>query len=162
MTIGHVGQTLDRAVGDATETLTRRLTRRDVVRRAVLGGATGIAFFSIGQRSAFAAGCQCGPTSRCSGCPSDGCPSGYSLCKKPSSGNCTNNQGYNCIYPSGYWIACSGLGFCGNGYETCYDCIGPSGCAGWCTCLSSCYCCECCTPEQVRAEALRFQESLPN
>ena len=50
----------------------------------------------------------------------------------------------------------------GYGYRVCYDCIGKSGCKGWCTCLSECVCCHCQTVSDVRAEQHRIQlASLP-
>ena len=45
----------------------------------------------------------------------------------------------------------------GLGYKVCYDCIGASGCEGWCTCLSECICCDCETAHDVKAEQHRIQ-----
>jgi hypothetical protein len=45
----------------------------------------------------------------------------------------------------------------GFGYKVCYDCIGKSGCPGWCTCLSNCICCNCLTARDVKTEQNRIQ-----
>jgi hypothetical protein len=150
----------DDGVGHIAEHAYRTLSRRAVVRGGLVSGTAGLAALAIGERPAAAATCDCGPTSRCSGCRSTGCPSGYSLCKGSGTSNCFNNQGFRCEWPSGSWVACSGFGACHNGYQLCYDCIGPGGCAHWCTCLSSCICCNCCSPAEVRAEQKRIQEEL--
>jgi hypothetical protein len=47
----------------------------------------------------------------------------------------------------------------GLGYKVCYDCIGASGCKGWCTCLSDCICCGCASPAEIRAEQRRLQHA---
>jgi hypothetical protein len=173
------GTRLDTRVAGVAERAVRRLSRRQALRTAVVGGATGLATLAVGQRPAFAVTCDCGPTVRCSGCPNYGCPSGYSLCKLTQHPNCCNNAYHAdccnspccscsngttckcpCAYPSGQWVACSGLGH-GNGYRLCYDCLkGNNGanCGSWCTCLSLCICCQCLKPQQVRAEARRVQE----
>lgn len=155
----RVGANFDSKVGDLAERASRSVTRRHAVRMALVGGATGIAALTVGVDPALADACtnNCGPTRRCSNCPSDGCPSGYSLCKGSMTGNCFNNQGYRCEWPSGYWQACNRLGQ-GYGSENCYDCIGPGGCADWCTCLSSCICCSCQDAADVLAEQMRVQQ----
>lgn len=148
----------DDRVGHMTEHAYRKLGRCAMVRGALVSGVAGIAALAVGERPAAATTCDCGPTSRCSGCAAFGCPSGYSLCTGCSTCSCFNNQGFRCEWPSGSWVACTGLGVCGNGYEICRDCIGGSGCAGWCTCLSDCVACNACTEQQVRAEQQRIQE----
>lgn len=162
-----MSERLDTGVGNVVEKMARRLTRRDALRTAVLGGATGLAALTLGQKPALAVTCECGPTLHCSHyhhtCPSgSGCPSGYILCKNSSSAYCScdeghyNWQGYCCEYSSGTWIACSGLGK-GHGYEVCSDCLGPEReCTYWCTCLSSCICCDCKTASDVRREHERI------
>lgn len=161
-----MGEKLDTRVGSIAERINRRMTRRNALRTAVLGGAAGIASLALGQSPALAVTCDCGPTYRCGHygypCPNTGCPSGYSLCKNSSTAYCScdqghyNRQGYCCEYSSGQWVACSGLGH-GYGYELCYDCLGPGHCADWCTCLSTCICCQCLTPQDVRQEHKRLQ-----
>jgi hypothetical protein len=152
-----VGSRFDDKVGDIAERATRQMTRRQAVRTAVIGGATGLGALTIGVEPALAScASNCGPTPRCSSCPSNGCPSGYSLCKGCSTCNCFNNYGYRCEWPSGYWIACNSLGH-GYGYDICYDCISGGNCSGWCTCLSSCICCQCLAPADVIAEQKRIQ-----
>lgn len=154
------GAKADARIGDATERAMRRMNRRDVVRTAVLGGAASIAAVAVGERPSFAASCDCGPTKRCAGCPATGCPSGYSLCLGSSTSNCFNSQGFRCEWPSGEWVACSGLGRFGHGIEICYDCKGSSGCKGWCTCLSQCICCNCTTAADVVGEQRRLKAAL--
>jgi hypothetical protein len=157
-----LGSTFDGAVGSLAERTARGLTRRQAVRTMVIGGASGIGALSIGVEPAWADACtnNCGPTKRCSGCPGNGCPGGYSLCKGCSTCNCFNSQHYRCEWPSGSWMACSGLGRCRGGYEICYDCIGSGGCHNWCTCLSECLCCNCCTPDEVKAEQQAIQQQI--
>jgi hypothetical protein len=160
MTWRHLGESFDARVGSMAERTARRMTRRNALRTAVVGGAAGIAAVTIGQMPASANSCtsNCGPTPRCSGCPADGCPSGYSLCKGSTTSNCFNEQRYRCEWPSGQWVACTGLGH-GYGYEICKDCKGPGGCTEWCTCLTNCICCQCLAPADFKAEQLRMQVS---
>jgi hypothetical protein len=162
-----MGDKFDARVGNIAERINRRMTRRDALRTAVLGGAASIAALTLGQKPALAVTCECGPTLHCAHyghkCPTgSGCPSGYILCKNSSSAYCScdqghyNWQGYCCEYSSGTWIACSGLGN-GHGYEVCSDCLGPKReCTYWCTCLSECICCDCNNSEDVRAEHKRI------
>jgi hypothetical protein len=152
------GAGLDARIGGAAERAARRLSRRDALRGAVVNGTAGLAALSLGQRPKLpkAVACDCGPTRRCSHCPGTGCPSGYHLCKGSSTSGCINGQGYRCEWPSGYWIACMNIGR-GYGYKICYDCINKSGCRDWCTCLSSCVCCDCEGAADLRAEQQRLQ-----
>jgi hypothetical protein len=185
MTWKQLGGQLDATVSMTAERTMRRLTRRDALRAAIVSGVAGIAAVTLGQSPAWAStpSCSscpstgldrycCGPTYRCghygATCPSAGCPSGYSLCKNSSTAYCScaqkhyNSQGYCCVYSSGSWIACNGAGKFGNGYYICYDCKGgPGGCNEWCTCLSACFCCNCTTPADVRAEQRRIQALQP-
>lgn len=156
---GRRGAGLDERIGAITERIARKVTRRDALRRLVVGGTTGIAAVAAGASPAEAATCDCGPTRRCSGCPKVGCPPQHHLCKGSFTGNCFNRQGYRCEWPSGSWIACMKLGK-GMGYKVCYDCIGAGGCRDWCTCLSECICCHCASPSDVRAEQHRLQHAL--
>jgi len=157
MKLRGFGAKFDNTVGDLAERAARSMTRRQAVRTAIIGGATGIGALSVGVEPAWAScSSNCGPTPRCSGCPNNGCPSGYSLCKGCSSCGCFNKYGYRCEWPSGYWIACNSLG-AGYGYEVCYDCIPGSNCSNWCTCLSGCLCCGCGSPQDVVAEQKRVQ-----
>jgi hypothetical protein len=154
------GASLDTRIGGVAERAVRRLSRRDALRGAVVGGTAGLAALSLGQSPAEARAkakvCVCGPTRRCSGCPGTGCPHGKHLCKGSTSSNCFNRQGYRCEWPNGTWIACMNIGN-GYGYKICYDCIGKSGCKDWCTCLSQCICCHCMTVTDLRAEQHRIQ-----
>jgi hypothetical protein len=152
----RAGEQFDARVGALAERVVRRASRRDALRGAVLGGAAGIASLALGDRPALAQACVCGPTRRCAGCPDVGCPDGYHLCKGSFTSNCFNRQGYRCEWPQGTWIACMGIGK-GFGYKVCYDCIGKSGCPGWCTCLSNCICCNCLTARDVKTEQNRIQ-----
>lgn len=163
----QLGAAFDARIGNAAELGARRMTRRNALRTAVLGGAASVAAITLGQSpaSADAGDMGCGPTSRCSGCtanPYAACPSGYSLCKgKPVSscsdaGACCNDEGFNCEWASGTWQAYDGLGF-GYGYEICYDCKNSGGCDTWCTCLGTCICCRCTSLADVRAEMKRGQ-----
>jgi hypothetical protein len=175
----QLGQKFDSRIARLSEGLARRISRRDALRTAIVGGASGIAALTLGQRPALAQTCYCGPTYRCNDyghdCHNYGCPTGYELCKNASDYYCScaqghfNRQGYCCEYTAGTWVACGGLGK-GYGYELCYDCIatgkGDAGhgntkdrCTDWCTCLSACICCTCTSPDQVRSELSRVQLS---
>ena len=191
MAWNNFGARLDTGVAGVAERTLRRVSRRQALRAAVVGGAASVATMAMGQRPALAAAdkcsANCGPTARCKSCPQVGCPKGYSLCrfgngKNGTHSNCCNNAHHAgccnspccscsngvtckcpCVYPNGYWVACSGLGSFGHGYELCQDCLkGNNGknCGSWCTCLSACICCNCTTPHQVRAEAKRVQDIL--
>lgn len=156
MTWKTAGEQFDSRVGGLAERIARRVSRRAALRGVLLGGTAGAASLAIGERPALAADCHCGPTRRCSGCPEIGCPHGHHVCKGSFSSNCFNSQGFRCEWPQGTWIACMGIGK-GFGYRVCYDCIGKSGCHGWCTCLSSCVCCRCRNFADVKAEQHRIQ-----
>lgn len=158
MSLGTPGSGANGRVGALTERIARMVSRRDALRRAVVGGTTGLAAMAMGASPARASGCVCGPTRHCADCPDVGCPPGHHPCKGSFSGNCFNRQGYRCEWPSGSWIACMNLGK-GLGYKVCYDCISHTGCKDWCTCLSACICCQCSTPADVRAEQLRLQHA---
>jgi hypothetical protein len=158
MSRGRPGARIDDRIGALTERVARRMSRRDALRRVIIGGTTGLAAVAAGQSPAQASTCVCGPTRRCSGCPDVGCPPGHHRCKGSFSGNCFNYQGYRCEWPQGTWIACMGLGR-GLGYKVCYDCIGATGCVDWCTCLSDCICCGCRGAADVRAEQHRLQHA---
>jgi hypothetical protein len=147
----QLGEGLDTRIGDVSERATRKMTRRVALRTVVVGGVSGLGALALGQRPAFAAprcsqGVDCGRTPSCNyqtfcGGGDSGCPSGYHLCKL--SGSCgtnktRNEQGYWCEWNSGYWVACTGCGSGGAGSRLCLDCVGPGGCAEWCTCVSPC------------------------
>lgn len=142
---------LDSSVGKLVETVHRRISRRNALRTAVIGGVGTFASLAVGQSPAGAISCDCGPSPRCSsGQGGDGCPSGKSLCKKPTC---------SCEWTSGYWVACTGFGLCKNGYELCYDCHSSGSCT-ICTVLSGIYCSGCCSATDLREEQHRIQESL--
>src|ERR1700684_1931828 len=156
MSIKRLPASLDARIGTMAERVVRRVSRRDALRGVGLGGTAGVAALALGQRPAWAATCECGPTRRCARCPEVGCPSGYHLCKGSFTSNCFNNQGFRCVWPQGEWIACMNIGK-GFGYRVCYDCINKSGCKDWCTCLSECICCDCETAHDVKSEQHRIQ-----
>ena len=167
-----LGQKFDSRVARLSEGLARRMSRRHMLRRVIIGGATSIAALSLGQRPALAESCQCGPTYRCNQyghhCPAYRCPNGYQVCKNRQGEYCScsqghyNQQGYCCEYASGRWVACGGLGR-GRGYRMCYDCVRRhpvkhAPCTTWCTCLTECICCHCTTAEEVRSELSRIRQ----
>jgi hypothetical protein len=152
----QTGERVDTRVGDLAERVVRRVSRRDALRRVLVGGTAGLAALAVGERPALAQDCYCGPTRRCRRCRDHGCPHGHRLCKGSFTSTCFNDQGYRCEWPHGTWIACMGIGK-GYGYRVCYDCISKSGCHHWCTCLGTCVCCDCKTAADVRAEQHRIQ-----
>jgi hypothetical protein len=158
MTWKGAGERFDARVGELTERIARRVSRRDALRGVLIGGSSGLAALAVGERPALADSCRCGPTRRCTGCPELGCPDGHRVCKGSFTSNCFNEQGYRCEWPQGTWIACMGLGK-GYGYRVCYDCIGAGGCRQWCTCQSWCICCDCRSAADVRAEQRRIQQA---
>lgn len=165
MAMWKLGKIIDARVGEMTEKATRTMARRAVLRTAVTGGVASLGALALGQTPALAAekcsqGMDCGPTRRCSGCPSAGCPSGYGLCHGSSTSSCFNTQGYRCEWTSGQWVACTGAGKFGNGIYICYDCKGSGGCAHWCTCLSGCICCNCTSAADLVAEQKRVQAAV--
>ncbi len=87
------GTSLDERIAAITERVVRRVSRRDALRRVVVGGSAGIAALAIGATPALAATCDCGPTRRCSRCPEVGCPPKHHLCKGSFTGNCFNAPG---------------------------------------------------------------------
>jgi hypothetical protein len=171
MTSSQLGEKVDIGVASVAERVVRKMTRREVVLRGVVGAGATLAALTVGVRPSKAVTCVCGPTYNCShwgwSCRSAGCPSGMFACQNISSNSCScinggkNTQGYCCLYPSGNWIACSGI-CCGNGgcngYRICYDCQG-NGCDKWCTCLSDVQCCECATPQDVHNEMIRLEQA---
>jgi hypothetical protein len=159
MWFSRLGSKLDERVGAMAEKTTRSVTRRHVLRTALVGGATGVGALSIGVDPALAScASNCGPTRRCSGCRRHKCPLGWSLCKGSSTNGCFNDQGYRCEWPAGYWVACNNLGH-GYGARLCLDCINGN-CATWCTCLTHCHCCGCTSAADVVAEQKRIQQEL--
>lgn len=159
MTRRQRGAGIDGRIAARAEWVTRRIDRRTALRSAVLTGATTLGAMALGQRPAFATiTCpdSCGPSPLCVDqgkvCPSYGCPSGYSHCKKPSV--CGDRL---CNWSSGQWVHCQGYGTCGYGYTVCQDCK-PSGSCNVCICISGCLCCNCCSPSDVVAEQQRLQE----
>ncbi len=151
---------LDKHISIVTESVARALSRRTVLARATKGLVATIAGVTLGElmnvREAFAVSCNCHPANGtyCSNCPNGvGCPSGCSACTG------TDYCGGWCTWDHGWWLSCSGLGSCGNGYRICTDCKCPncgSNNTSVCTCLSAIICQNCCTREQVAAEARRL------
>jgi len=150
------GSSFDARVSQMTERASRRMSRRNILRTVFVSGAASIAAISIGETPARASDCagNCGPTPRCRNCRPTECPHGYILCKGSPSSDCFNKEGYRCEWPSGMWIACTGLGH-GYGYKICKDCILPHRCPDWCTCLTECLCCNCKTAADFKEEQRR-------
>jgi hypothetical protein len=151
MTWKRLGTRFDAHVESGAERMTRRITRRDTLRTAILTGAATAGAIALGQRPAFATitcPSKCGPSPICSsGCPStNGCPSGRSLCKKPTCG---------CEWSTGSWVHCTGYGNCHQGFTLCQDC--QHNC-NICICISGIICGQCCKKEDVLAEYQRIQE----
>lgn len=158
MAWNQFGSSFDTRVSQLTERAVRRMSRRKALRTVFVGGAAGIAAISVGETPAFADECShnCGPTPRCSRCRPAECPHGYILCKGSPTGDCFNKEGYRCEWPSGMWIACTGLGH-GYGYKICKDCIFRHRCHDWCTCLTECLCCDCKTAADFKHEQYRLE-----
>ena len=164
MNLRDVGQELDEKVLAASASMARMLSRRSLLARALQGSAATLAALTMGTMTGvkdsfattcthcgnwFGSGCSgCSP--QCSGCPSNGCPSGRSICK---AGQCRP-----CEYSNGYWVACSGGGICGGAFKLCYDCKNSS--CGVCTCLSSWLCTGCCSAADVRETMAAIQASV--
>jgi hypothetical protein len=167
MTWKDLGANLDSHIGGIAERASRRLNRRTALRAGVAGGVASLAALAVGENpaAAYTYSPGCGPTPHCSGCATDGCPGGYELCLEkgpcgtpPVGGGHRNSHGYWCEWPGGIWESAHNLGH-GNGYTLCYDCVrtpGNSGdCNSWCVCSSACFCCNCTTMADVRAEQKR-------
>lgn len=153
---------IDRNLSVLTEGIARRFGRRQVLVTGSKGLFATVAALAVGQvikpQDALAGGCTCSwlggvGNANCpsqGGCPSFGCPAGCSTCT--TADGCSG-----CIYDSGSWVSCSGLGTCGNGYQLCVDCKCGS-CSSTCTCLQGCTCCGCCRPADFEAELRRIAE----
>jgi hypothetical protein len=135
----------DKHISVFTESLARKLDRRKMIRTSVTGLFTTVAAVTVGQLTnvgqAFAATCTCdnnwtnGHPCNTIGhaCPSNGCPSGCSVCHN-------NDCGGWCNWSSGHWVSCSHQGASGKGYRLCWDCKCTT-CKHKCSCLSSCINC---------------------
>lgn len=137
-----------------SESTARQLSRRAFLIQAVKGLVAAVAGLTLGQFTVGAAeaACTCGGQSCASigkSCPSSGCPSNCTVCKNTT--GCSK-----CTYPTGYWVSCTGQGACGNGYRLCYDCKCGTCDSGVCYCLTTCFCCNCCSPADVEAEMQRL------
>lgn len=146
-----LGKRLDERVSSVTDFTARRITRRESLKRLMRGSAVVTAGVVVGNlawtKPAMASTCDCDPPNGiyCTGCSSyGGCPSHGSPCLE--------------YYPNtnGCWIACTGLGTCGYGYVKCCDCTTPYGYCH-CGCQSTCICCNCCSPADVKAEHARLE-----
>ncbi|WP_157254433.1 hypothetical protein [Nonomuraea typhae] len=150
---------IEKYTTDATDQLARQVSRREGLKRALAGATTLIAGVAVGQfagakSAAAAVDCPCAPPRGvyCSGCPTNGCPSGHVICK-------TSHGCDPCIYSDGYWVSCTGLGSCGGGFRLCYDCKKSSGtCSTTCGCRTGILCSGCCTADEVKAEMARVQQ----
>ena len=149
---------LDEHLSMLSESLARRLNRRKALVNTAKGLFAAVTGIALGQltsiTNAFAVSCTCtGNICTCDGGTGTSCPSGCTTCT--SSSGC----GSYCDHSNGYWVSCSGLGKCGNGYKICIDCKCGS-CSNLCTCLSACICCGCCNPKDVEAEMRRVAAAL--
>jgi hypothetical protein len=159
----------DRQISYLTESIARGISRRQVLTRTVKGviataAGTALGIF-VNMKEAFAVTCTCDwyGGSGNAGCPNHpscpgngGCPSGCSPCTSYNGQLTCNNGTYACGYSNGTWVSCTGLGYCGNGSRICTDCKCPD-CSYVCTCLSACFCCNCCTPQDVEKEMQRLK-----
>ena len=152
---------LDERIRWAVESLSRTLDRRRFLSRSMRTGFAlfaGAALGSVQAIRAIAANGGCKPCTYIRGhtcnyygypCPSTQnptCPSGCSVCTSGCSGWCG--------YASGWWTV-TGCGTCGNGTVECIDCKCPD-CAHACTCRTNCYCCNCCSPQDIIEELHRL------
>lgn len=155
---------VDRRTSVLTETLARRLSRRQALYKLARGFAGATAALSIGNlaaaRDALAdptPGCGCAFPGGvgCSGCPAGGgCPSG---CVKCLSSDC----GSPCIYADGNWIDTDcPCGPTGNGFFLCTDCRCIT-CSNICGCRSHCLCGGCRSRGEVALEMARFGYATP-
>jgi hypothetical protein len=87
----------------------------------------------------------------CEGCPpgrnNKKCPDGYKRCRKIDG----EPQCPGCVYETGYWVSCTGLGE-GFGYKICIDCWIPGDCDTTCSCKSKTICKKCSSAADVKAE----------
>jgi hypothetical protein len=165
----------DKQVSILSESIVRSLSRRRMLGTAVKGTIVTLAGASLGiftgLRNAFAAGCTCnwyggGSNANCpswpNACNIGGvvCPSGCSPCTSSDVCKESHSPFSYCNYPNASWTSCTGLGTCGNGYKICVDCKCPN-CSYVCTCLSVCYCCNCCNPKDVEIEMRRLAQAVP-
>lgn len=151
---------LDSKVSLLGEQVARKLSRRKFLAKGTQLAALTVASTALVQftnmPTAAASTCGCSPPHQrfCTGCQDTlqvTCPAGCSKCT--TADGCPGASG--CSYPSGYWVGCSGMGVCHNGYNICYDCKCP-GCSNTCGCGSSCRCCNCCSAEDLRREQARY------
>ena len=151
----------DRQIGVLTESLARKLDRREMIATSVKGLFATVTATALVQLTdlgnAFAKSCSCGAnpvpcTEQGRICPATpGCPSNCVICVP------TDCNGLCTTHATGQWVACSGLGKHGNGYKVCTDCT-CGGCLSSqkCTCLSQCVCCHCSTSQDVKREMQRL------
>ena len=144
---------------DPATAVARSISRRRFLDRSLRGITTGaIGLFaggSIFSAAAKAAGeeCPCSePGGRvCPDCPpgrgAKKCPDGYRRCRKIDG----EPQCAGCVYDTGYWVSCTGLGE-GFGYKICIDCWIPRDCTTTCGCRSKIICKHCSSAADVKAE----------
>ena len=158
MRFKRVPREMEERVTNVADSAVRKISRRDGLKHVFRGTTAALAGVTVGQltgvKAANAIACTCSKPRGvwCSGCASNGCPSGYSICT-------TSSPCAPCIYSSGYWVSCTGLGSCGFGYRVCRDCWRNSSCSTTCGCLSTVLCSGCCSPAEVKADMAR-QEQL--
>lgn len=145
----------DRQVDHIFSVGVRRLTRREMLTRGLKGVAVSVAGLTVGTLPTWSAFAGIEPDAPCTfpngnscdsvghPCPSVGCPSDCTICRKAS--GC-----YHCTWNDGFW-ATGNCGRCGMGYFLCYDCA-CSTCAKACGCRSQCQCYDCCSAREVRGE----------
>lgn len=142
---------------DSAAKVARALSRRKFLDRSLRGmtaGAVGI--FASG--SIFGATAKAGDECFCSaprGVFCTDCPPGRK--KKCPAGmrRCVTVDGVQqcpgCIYESGWWVSCTGLGD-GMGYKICTDCWVKGDCNTTCGCKSKVICRHCRTADDVKQE----------
>jgi len=147
----------DNVVGQLSESVARRMTRRSLIFTGTKGAVAAMAGVTLGvflsPTGALASnpGCTWIGGSGNANCPSVGgsCPS-HGGCKSGCT-PCTSSDWCSgwCNYGGASWDVGS-CGTCGGWYQ-CTDCKCTT-CSNICTCESLCICSGCCSPKQVLAE----------
>jgi hypothetical protein len=143
---------------DAASRFARTISRRKFLDRSLRGVTTAaVGLFATGTIFSDAArageDCPCSAPHgvTCPNCPpgrkAKKCPDGYQRCRTVDG----VQQCPGCIYESGFWVSCTGLGE-GFGYKICIDCVIPGDCDSSCGCRSSVICRHCTSAADVKAE----------
>ena len=144
---------------DPAAKVARAISRRKFLDRSLRGITTGaVGLFaggSIFSNVARASGEECMCHSPrgvvCTDCPSGKgpkkCPPNHLRCRTIDG----VQQCPGCVYESGWWVSCTGLGE-GFGYRICIDCWIPGDCDTTCGCRSKVICRFCTSAADVKAE----------